>query len=241
MDKTTYRRSDTWRWAKAFHDALSIELGCFLPLLEREALVFPSQHVERVKAGTIVELHPFQPFEDDLVDKLRLLPLTDFFMKDTREARICRKLFDQMVRAKQQARWNDIELILSTALEGALRALDGVRSSDRSWTVDGSLARFKQKYLSPSWRIACKRALTAFEHLRHSTAHPDWILDKTALSAETERSESFNDLRFLSRFYGYMILALAGVQSIQPVFGGRSLDPQPAPSPAEASGSSEVM
>jgi hypothetical protein len=236
MDKTAYRRADAWRWARAFHDALSIELGCFLPLLEREVLAFPSQHIERIKAGRVVALHPFQPFEGDLVDKSRLFSLTDFFMKDTREAHICRKLFDQMVRANQQARWDDTELILSTALEGALRALDGVPSSDRRWKLDRALKRFRDKHLSPTWRRACTCVLAAFKHLRHSTAHPDWILDKMAQSADAERSASFDDLRFLSRFYGYMILALAGVQHLQPVFDGQSLDPQsPASDPQSSS------
>lgn len=241
MEKAAYRRADAWRWPVAFRDALSIELGCSLPLLEREVLVFPSQHLERIKPGKLVLLHPFQPFEGDLVDKPRLFSLTDFFMKDTREARIARKLFDQMVRARQQTRWDDTELILSTALEGTLRALDGVASSDRSWKVHDSLARFQKKYLSPAWRHGRKRALDAFERLRHSTAHPDWILDKMALPAEAARSQSFDDLRFLSRFYGYMILALAGVSNLQPVFGGRPLTAQPTGSAPETSGSGEVM
>lgn len=125
MDKTAYRRADAWRWATAFREALSIELGRSLPLLEREALVFPSQHIERIKAGKLIRLQPFQPFDGDLVDKARLISLTDFFMTDTREARIAQKLFDQMVRARQQVRWEDTELVLSTAIEGTLRALDG--------------------------------------------------------------------------------------------------------------------
>jgi hypothetical protein len=241
IDKAAYRRADAWRWAPAFRDALSIELGCALPLLEREVLVFPSQHLERIKAEKLIELHPFQPFEGDLVDKPRLLSLTDFFMKDSRAARIARKLFDQMVRARQQSRWDDTELILSTALEGTLRALDGVASSDRGWKLDDSLARFQKTYLSPAWRYVRKHAVDVFERLRHSTAHPDWILDKMALPAEAARSQSFDDLRFLSRFYGYMILALAGVPNLQPVFGGRSVAPPPTGSAPEASGSGEVM
>ena len=64
----------------AFRDALSIELGCSLPLLEREVVVFPSQHLERIKAGKLIELHPYQPIEGDFVDKPRLFWLTDFFM-----------------------------------------------------------------------------------------------------------------------------------------------------------------
>jgi hypothetical protein len=241
MDKTAYRRADAWRWAMAFRDALSIELGCSLPLLEREALVFPSQHLERIKAGKLIELHPYQPIEGDFVDKARLFWLTDFFMKDTREARIARKLFDQMVRARQQTRWDDIELILSTALEGTLRALDGVPSSDQRWKLHDSLPRFQKKYLSAAWRPLRKRALAAFQRLRHSTAHPGWMVDKTAPPAEAARSQSFDDLRFLSRFYGYMILGMAGLPNLQPPSTGPAPAPKPpAPAP-QTPGSGEVM
>lgn len=240
MEKVACRRSDAWRWPTAFCDALSIESGHSLPLLERELLAFSRQHTERCKALKVVPLHPFQPFDGDFIDKVRLFALTDFFMKDSREARLCRRLFDQMVRAKQQTRWDDAELILSTALEGVLRALDRVPSSNRKWQLDASLAHFRQTYLSPEWRQACKHALSVFEHLRHSTAHPDWIVDKTALEADAERSTSFQGLKFLSRFYGYMILAMAGLQP-QPIFGGRSLAPQASASTPGRSGSSEVM
>jgi hypothetical protein len=241
MDKAAHRRADMWRWVTAFHDALSIELGRALPLLERETLVFPSEHSERIRAGKVVSLHPFQPLQGDLIDKPRLFALTDFFMKNTREARICRKLFDQMVRARRQARWDDTELILSTALEGVLRALDDVPSSDRKWKLHDSLTRFRDKYLSLAWRKPCKQTLKAFKRLRHSAAHPDWILDKMDLSAEAERASSFADLQFLSRFYGYVILALAGVPNLEPVFGDPPSTPTPPASNPDPAGSGEVM
>jgi hypothetical protein len=119
--------------------------------------------------------------------------------------------------------------------------LDGVASSDRSWKLHDSLSRFQKKYLSPACRHVRKRALDAFERLRHSTAHPEWLVDKMALPAEAARSQSFDDLRVLSRFYGYMILALAGVPNLQPVFGGRPEASQPTASAPKASGSGEVM
>jgi hypothetical protein len=246
MHKGSHRRADAWRWASAFGNALAIELGRSVRLLERQVLAIRTEHSEWMPTGKVVSLFPFQPFEGDLVEKSRLFALTDLFMSDTREALICRKLFDQMVRAKEQARWDDTELILSTALEGALRSLDGAPSSDRSWKIAGSLAGFRKKYLSRRWKAACKQVLAAFKHLRHSTAHPDWSLDKMALPAEVERSRSFKDLLLLSRFYGYMILALAGVPDLQPVFNGRSLaSPSVSDSPAAAApplcGPGEVM
>jgi hypothetical protein len=240
MEKTAFRRVHAWRWTTAFQQALSIELGAALPLLQRDALVFPSQHLQRFKRRALVQLHPFQPFDGDFVDKPRLFKLTDFFMGDSREVHIARKLFDQMVRARQQTRWDDTELILSTALEGALRALDGVASSD-PWKLHDSLARFQSKFLSPAWRHVRKRVQKAFERLRHSNAHPDWIIDKMALSAEAARSQSFDDLRLLSRFYGSMILALADVPSLRPHDASTAEPPPPPTSDPGTSGSSEVM
>ena len=215
--------------ARSLSQALRIEIGASLPLLEREIFAGPRYHFERFRSRDVLTLHPFHPFDGDFVDATRLLHLTDFFLKDSRDAKIARKLFDQMVRAKRQDRWDDTELILSTALEGMLRSLDGAASSDRGWQLDASLAGFRDKYLSRDWRIVCTRVLKAFEHLRHRTPHPEWIL-----ATDAERSESFKELQFLSRFCGYMILALARFPNLQPIFGGRAMTASPVSAPTPA-------
>jgi hypothetical protein len=216
MPRGSFRRVDAWRFAKAFHEALCVELGGSLPLLERVALLSPRQHLERAKRFNAIDLHPFRPFEDDFVSKTRLMALTELFMQDTRQAQVARVLFSQMVRARQQAYRQDSELILSTALEGCLRAIDGVPSSDKNWKIANSIARFQDCYLSVGHRSARKKALRAFERLRHSTAHPDWLFDKTVEDGEAARQASLDDRRLLSRFYGSMILGLAGVPDLQP-------------------------
>lgn len=217
-----FSRPDSWRWPLAFRDALSMELGCSVALLEREVHAFPRLHRERSRAPEIVSLGTLlKPFEGDIVDKTRLFDLAQFLFGDSYEAKGCRKLFDQMIRAAQQRRWTDSELILSTALEGILRYLDRVPSSNRAWDLTSALARFQDKYLSSDWRIARKRAAAAFEQLRHPTAHPDWIVDMSGRRSEAPRSQSFGNRIFLSRFFGYMILALAGRKDLKPMFGGR--------------------
>jgi hypothetical protein len=208
--------------------------------LEREVQAFPREHLDREKPSEVLRLELLKPFDGDLIKKDRLFSLTEFFLKDSREAGACRKLFDQMIRASQQRRWTDAELILSTALEGLLRFLERIPTSDREWDVGQGLSRFREKYLSPQWRIACRQTLAAFERLRHSTAHPDWLVDKMKRGSESERSQSFKDMRLLSRFFGYMILALAGFKDLQPVFGGRLMAADSAPAPSSKP-TSEVM
>jgi hypothetical protein len=90
------------------------------------------------------------------------------------------------------------------------------------------MTRFREQHLNLSWRLACSRAVTVFERLRHPTAHPDWRFDDHDPALDSERAQSLGEMTFLSRFYGYLILAMAGFQNLEPIFGGRRLDQVPA-------------
>jgi hypothetical protein len=59
---------------------------------------------------------------------------------------------------------------------------------------------------------------TLHARLRHRNAHPDWLTTPNGVLSKEELKESTKDLIFLSRFYGYMILALAGFKEVEPLF-----------------------
>ncbi len=54
--------------------------------------------------------------------------------------------------------------------------------------------------------------------MRHRNAHPDFLLKKGGYLSEEYREKSVDDMIYLSRFYGYMILAMAGFQDLEPQF-----------------------
>lgn len=54
--------------------------------------------------------------------------------------------------------------------------------------------------------------------MRHRNAHPDWLSTIGGACSREEIEKATNDAIFLSRFYGYMIMALANFRVSQPLF-----------------------
>lgn len=77
---------------------------------------------------------------------------------------------------------------------------------------------FKKKYFSEKWSPACESALKVYARLRHRNAHPDWLTTPNGVLSKEELKQSTKDLVLLSRFYGYMILALAGFKDLESLF-----------------------
>ena len=207
-----------------FKDAFRVMLARSVHLLQRE-VDGPQRRLERRSPFKVQSAGPFVLFDDQIpLDKERLLTLTAFFLKEGPEARIARKIVSQLIRAWRQSTWSDTQLLVSTILEATLRACDGSPWNDKSWELSDSMTRFRERYLSLAWRLACRRAVDVFGRLRHPTAHPDWRYDDHDPALDSMRAQSFGEMTFLSHFYGYLILALAGVQGLEPTFGGRRLD-----------------
>jgi hypothetical protein len=74
------------------------------------------------------------------------------------------------------------------------------------------------EYLTREWKESCERAVEVRNKLRHRNAHPDWLFEEGRRRSETQTTELLVDISFLSRFYGYMILALAGFENLKPEF-----------------------
>ncbi|MGB3495662.1 MAG: hypothetical protein WBA57_23235 [Elainellaceae cyanobacterium] len=54
--------------------------------------------------------------------------------------------------------------------------------------------------------------------LRDRNAHPDWLFNKGGYLSTAEKEQALDSMIFLSHFYGYMILSLAGVKDLKPTF-----------------------
>jgi hypothetical protein len=127
-----------------------------------------------------------------------------------------------MADAARQETTQGHELFLSTILEAIFRTIN-----NRPFIAGGhygredrekDMASFQQKFLAAKWDLACKKALELHARLRHRNAHPDWLTTPSGALSKKELKESTKDLIFLSRFYGYMILALAGFKDLEPLF-----------------------
>jgi antitoxin ParD1/3/4 len=60
--------------------------------------------------------------------------------------------------------------------------------------------------------------MKAHTYLRDRNAHPDWLFSQGGSLSEAEQVQSLDSMILLSRFYGYMILALAGFKNLDPIF-----------------------
>ena len=168
----------------------------------------------------------FSPIaERTLWEKQTFFHLADFFAREEPHAQICRNIFDQLAEAARQRSWQAQELLLATILEAALRNVFNKPFTRKKqlgkFDISNPLSKFVGLYLDGSkWRGARKRAEAAFHRLRDRNAHPDWMLQDKGERPIGDLETSLDDMIFLSKFYGYMILALAGFKDQEPRFPG---------------------
>lgn len=229
--KSLWSKAHSWKWAEAAEKTLSIFFGETISLLRREFRRGSQKYIE-VRARKEIEsldwfLYLFG--HQYKLDKNLFIYLTQFFACNEQEALVSTYIFNQMIEASRQQSWQATELLVSTVLEAALRTLENCPFlPNDSWNIDGGIKRFRERYLSREWKEICKNIITTHRDLRHRNAHPDWLFTQTGYLSETQREKSLDNMIFLSRFYGYMILALAGVKNLKADFPDSHKDWEPA-------------
>jgi len=219
--KPAPNRGIYWHWPEAFGQALSILSGCTVHLLWREMRRSARKYTQYRRSRDVDHLGHLAPLGSAIsVNKDALLNLVDFLADGSQYAEYCLRIFYQLVEASRQASWQATELLCSTILEAALRSLDNhaFRKGDYSWNIKASLEQFRKQFLSDTWREACDRVLVARQRLRHRNAHPDWLTRPGGALSPKEQVDSLDDMIYLTRFYGYMILAMAGFKNLEPRF-----------------------
>lgn len=221
FSKSSFSKSYSWKWAEAAQDALSILLGQTVHLLYQKLSDGLHGRREIRNMPKVEKLGVLSPFYGKkTLDKNLFIKLTDFFVKNESESEICRNIFRQMVEASRQKNYQTQELLISTILEAALRNIDQhpFRPKKDKWNVGKSLERFLQTYLSEQWMPLVKPVMASHAYLRDRNAHPDWLFSQGGSRSEEERDKALDSMVFLSQFYGYMILALAGFENLEPYF-----------------------
>jgi hypothetical protein len=219
LPKNSWSKAESWRWAIAIQDALSIWYGETLWLLQCEVSRSSKKYTELRQKVKLTSLELLSPCSTHPLDKQAFISLVEFFARNSPYTGICRRIFWQIVEASRQQSWQARELLLSTILEAALRSIEKHPSQPNDkWNVEGGLKRFREKYFPREWKPYFKQAFKAFEALRHRNAHPDWLFSQGGSLSEAEQVQSLDNMILLSRFYGYMILALAGFKNLDPIF-----------------------
>jgi hypothetical protein len=209
---------------------MSILSGQTVNLLRREVRMNGRRCTEMRRQPKTLSVGLMSPFleQRDKIDKEILFKPVPFFARNDRRARICRHIWQQILEASRQAGQQATELLMSTILEAALRTFDGYSfSKNKSWDLKKSMKKFQSEYLPVGWSNACDKLKVVRERLRHRNAHPDWLYKGGGSLERQHVTASLDDLIFLSRFYGYMILALAGINDLEPRFPGPHQDWNP--------------
>ena len=227
LPKSSSSRTEAWQWAEAGRRALSILFAQTVWIVRVFASRGTTEITELRPRKTFQSLsHFLQPLEDfgppdqRNFNKAAFIQLTRFFASRDPRAEVCWSIFSRLSEASRQETWQSRELLAATTLDAALRTLDNhpFKSGHDSWKILQSFERFRQTYFDAGWEDACKKALQVRERLRHRNAHPEWITYPEGSLPKPEWCRSIEDLTFLSRFYGYMILALAGFKTLPPKF-----------------------
>ncbi|WP_017296541.1 hypothetical protein [Nodosilinea nodulosa] len=222
LPKQEFAKQQAWDWPIGFQDSLQIWLGETVHLLKRE--------MRRV-AQTVMEIRKCQPpksfgqlslIEVSKIPREEVLYLSYFFCRKLEHSDVCRKIFQQVAEAANQQLQTTQEFIVSTILEASLRTIYDYPIS-RADNSTGLLNKrlipdFKRDYLSNAWRGDCKRIFESFKRLRDRNAHPDWLTHSGGAMSTEMRTEALDDMIYMCRFYGYMILALAGFRELEPNF-----------------------
>ncbi|MFN9759903.1 MAG: hypothetical protein ACK59J_04885 [Pseudanabaena sp.] len=218
--KQFWSKSESWQWNIAIQDVLSIWFGETVRLLQRSFLRDAQKITEIRQKTQLSNLGLLSPFWELKFDKQAFIHLTDFFVRDSSKADICRRIFWQLVEASNQKSRQSRELLLSTILEASLRSIDNrpFKNGDNSWDEIKSLKKFFSQYLISEDDEYVNRVKREYFYLRNRNAHPDWLFSQGGSLSEEEQAKSLDSMIFLSRFYGYMILALAGFRDLRPNF-----------------------
>ena len=226
-----WSKEESWAFAKGLQNSISLMSGEVLKLKYRE--VYRANRIIRevvftdapTSLGTI-----FRPLDYEILDREMIVALTKFFVRGEKKADISLRIFQQMADASRQHTKQGQELLLATILEAALRSIYDIPfevdkpKGKKKFLLNHFLRRFREDYLIPSpednrkWTTVTTKVSKTYRRLRHRNAHPDWLSSVGGAYSKEEMEKATNDVIFLSRFYGFMIMGLANFRVSQPPF-----------------------
>ncbi len=223
MDKELIPKNTQWEVAIAIKDSLSINLGQTVVLLRRDLYRNDKSIIELIKEKEVTDLGYFKPiYNKNFFDKEKFNLIFKALLKKDKNAKIIHELFYQIADSlivRNFAMW---QFMLANSLEAFLRTYYEkpfqIGKKNDTFKVESYLYEFKREYFEKDyvkeWRDIFKKVYQCYKDLRHINAHPDWL---NSLNSETNQKK-IEAMRYLSKFYGYVILALAGYRNLKPEF-----------------------
>lgn len=227
--KSKWTKNESWRFGEALQDSLSIISGNIAKMRYHNTDRNKRTAIEFNAIGEPTSLEViFRLFDHHFIPKDLVARLAIFLSKSSKKEQIIRNIYWQVVDAAKQNTESAKALLLSTVLEASLRTLYNLPfvpdrpSRDDPFQYSKIIKQFQGEYLSgeheTKWITKIEDAIEVYKRLRHRHAHPDWITNSGGMLSKPEIEQLINDLILLSRFYGYMILALSGEKNLEPKF-----------------------
>jgi hypothetical protein len=176
--------------------------------MRRRIVVF-TRHEEAIEMGHLELLD-----SQERTSGATLLALAKLFVCGSQESDVAKRLLSQCFDAVRSKTWQGVMFLMGTALEAVLRTLYG-----HPFCPNGQTKYNRHKCMDQLWidyfdedsQDVKKRVKAVFDRIRHRSAHPDWLRSFGGASSSDQEAKTFDDLVFMSRFYGYLIMAMAGV------------------------------
>lgn len=222
-----WTKRSCWEYADGIRYALSVLSGQVIQMKYREVHRHGRIYQEIISNPAPFSLSViFRLFDDWRLERGKVLYLADFFSRSNDRSNVARRILMQVAEASRQHTVAGRALLLSTILEAVLRTIYkkpfDPDQTKKSINIDYFLKKFRAEYLEleqhgKRWRRIINEVLDAYKRLRHRYAHPDWLSSPGGTLSREEMERTLNDLVLLSRFYGYIILGLAGIKVDEPV------------------------
>lgn len=231
MPVNDWTKSECWRYARGLQHSISVLAGQSIELKYREVYRANRRYREVVLNQSPIDLGIiFRPFDYDILDREDVINLAEFFTCGGETAEYARRIFYQMADASKQRSNAGKELLISTILEAVLRSIynrpfdPNKNKKENKFLINYYLKQFRTDYLVGSndskrrWKQITNNVNSVYEILRHRNAHPDWKSTINGSYSKPELEKVTDNIIYLSRFYGFMIMGLAGIKYDTPKF-----------------------
>ncbi|MEM8641298.1 MAG: hypothetical protein AAGG51_21145 [Cyanobacteria bacterium P01_G01_bin.54] len=234
LSQKCYSKVEAWNWPIGFKGALQTLSGETVQMLQRQMrrgirkVIEVRSEYEHESLGIfrLFDKHSLRGSKDD--SKKLILHLSNFFCRERKHHVVCRSIFFQVLEASRQQLQSSQELFISTALEAIIRTVyefPVTKLDNSQGLVESYLnGRFKGTYFlddrnkefKKEWTDFCRNSVEAFKRLRIRNAHPDWLTQTNNSEEDSDKEQALNDMIYLCRFYGHIILALSGIKLLRP-------------------------
>ena len=209
-----WRLDEAWHFSDSLKLALRMIRGQSVETLQRELVCRSGTRTEiNAQPGSMNTFTDSRWFNDPFgFSSEDFLGMAVFFSRNGSIARTCRALLDTLFAAEDQRTLDAKFFMFPSAFEGLIRTLENrPYATGKPFRISDELVeKVRTTHFADISPASTKEAAAAFRRLRHRAAHPDWVATDKHWS-DARINEAFDDIAFLSKFYGQVLFSMVGM------------------------------